>query len=91
MAKSDKPALHAAPLDAVPMSPMLTKDTDSGATMVDGSAEMEPVSHIAPSDPVRVESPELKMASIDSMDFAGAVGGTEDNAPDEVEKPETES
>lgn len=80
MAVSEKPALHAAPLDAVPRSPMVTKDSKAGVSAANGPAEPEPVSHIAPGEAVKVESPELKMAHVDSMDFAGCAGRTDDAA-----------
>jgi mitogen-activated protein kinase kinase len=73
MAKSEKPALHAAPLDAMPRSPVITKDSEGSVNAVNGPTETEAVSHIAPSEAVKVESPELKMAHVDSMDFAGGV------------------
>ena len=82
MAKSEKPALHAAPLDAVPGSPLLSTDVVDGADSANGLTEAEPVSHIVPSEAVKVESRELKTARVESMDFAGPVGGTEDGAVD---------
>ena len=57
MTISEKPALHAAPLDAVPGSPL-----------VDGSTDSE--TPIAPNPGVRVDSPELVSAKIHSLDFA---------------------
>lgn len=33
-----------------------------------------------PGEAVKVESPELKMAQVESMDFAGCAGGKEDAA-----------
>ena len=91
MAKSEKPALHAAPLDAVPRSPMLSKDVNGGVNAMNGPPKTEPVSHIAPGEAVKVESPELKMAQVESMDFAGVVGGREDEAAGEAAEPQAES
>ena len=101
MAKSEKPALHTAPLDAVPGSPMLSKDVIEDANTVNGQAEAEaePVSHIVPSEfvePVQLQSPELKMERVESMDFGGGLGGgTEDAAPapaaGEAAEPQVES
>ncbi len=68
MAKSDKPALHAAPLDAVPGSPLLSKDNLNGLM----EAEPEP-SHIVPGEGVKVQSPTLSIARVESIDFAGGV------------------
>lgn len=61
MVVSEKPALHAAPLDAVPASPL----TD------DVSTEQP----LQPNPGVRVESPELTNAKIHSLDFASGVNG----------------
>lgn len=58
---NEKPALHAAPLDAVPGSPL----TDGLAT--DASAPVEP------NPGVSVDSPELISAKIASLDFASGV------------------
>ena len=99
MAKSEKPALHTVPLDAVPGGPMLSMDVMGDANAVNGPTETEPVSHIVPSEfveAVQVQSPELKMARVESMDFGGGVGGgTEDAAPapaaGEAAEPQVES
>ncbi|KAK5085254.1 MAP kinase kinase Wis1 [Lithohypha guttulata] len=64
MVVSEKPALHAAPLDAVPGSPL----TD------DVSTEQP----LQPNPGVRVESPELTNAKIHSLDFASGVNGDSD-------------
>jgi hypothetical protein len=80
MATSEKPALHAAPLDAVPRSPMVPKDSEGSVSAVNGPATSEAVSHIAPGEAVQVESPELKMTQAESIDVAGCAGGTEDAA-----------
>lgn len=53
MAISEKPALHAAPLDAMPSSPMNLADDP-----------------IEPNPGVRIDSPELVNAKIQSVDFA---------------------
>lgn len=58
MAVSEKPALHAVPLDAMPGSPLM-----------DGNAE-GPVSH---NPGVRIDSPELTTAKVHSLDFATGV------------------
>ena len=70
MAKSEKPALHAAPLDAVPRQGRLgAVNATNGATKVE--------SHIAPAEPVKLDSPELKMEQVESMDFAGGTPADE--------------
>lgn len=58
MASAEKPALHAAPLDAVPGSPLIDQ------------SEKTP---IAPNPGIRIESPELVSAKIHSLDFASGV------------------
>lgn len=68
MAKSDKPALHAAPLNAVPGSPLLSKDG------LNGTVEEE--SHIVPGEGVKVQSPTLEIQKVESMDFAGGAGSS---------------
>ena len=65
MAKSEKPALHAAPLDAVPRQGGL------GVVNATNGAKVE--SHIAPAEAVKLDSPELKMEQVESMDFAGGM------------------
>lgn len=64
MAVSKKPALHEAPLDAVPGSPLLT--TDGMPPMAEDSS----VAEIKPNPGVRVESPSLTAAKVHSLDFA---------------------
>ena len=46
MATSGKPALHAAPLDAVPRSPVAARDSEGSVGTLNGPAEPEPVSQI---------------------------------------------
>lgn len=58
---NEKPALHAAPLDAVPGSPL----TDGLATDADAPVQ--------PNPGVSIESPELLSAKIASLDFAAGV------------------
>lgn len=66
---NDKPALHAAPLDAVPGSPL----TDG---LVADVIEVP----VEPNPGIAVESPELISAKIASLDFAsGVVTGKEDS------------
>lgn len=61
MAFADKPALHAAPLDAVPGSPLLERDAIAAP--------------VVPNPGVKLESPVLVNAKVESMDFASGVGG----------------
>lgn len=93
MAQSEKPALHAAPLDAVPRNPMVAKESDSGTRAVNGPAETEPEpeSNIAPGEGVKVDGSELERAQVESTDFAGGLGGKEDAAIGDTAEPETES
>lgn len=76
MAKAQKPALHAAPLDAVPGSSILDRNEDEPAM------KQEEVG-VPPANPgVRVDKPELVLAQVESIDFAsgvGAGGGAPDN------------
>jgi mitogen-activated protein kinase kinase len=65
MGISAKPALHAAPLDAMPGSP--------SADQTAGDASLAPVS-IVPNPGVRVDSPELVHAKVQSLDFASNIG-----------------
>lgn len=65
---NEKPALHAAPLDAVPGSPL-----------ADGLSA-EPIVPAEPNPGISVESPELVSAKIASLDFAsGVVTGKEES------------
>lgn len=66
MAVSKKPALHEAPLDAVPGSPLLT--TDGMPPMAEDSA----INEIKANPGVRVESPSLAAAKVHGLDFASA-------------------
>ena len=64
LAQPKKPALHEAPLDAVPGSPLMTKDE---------APSMDP---IKPNPGVRIESPELSHAHVESVDFASHIEKT---------------
>jgi len=66
IAKAQMPALHAAPLDAVPGSPLLSKDGLGG-----GVAEVE----VKADDPVPVETVGSKVDGVNSLDFAGGGEG----------------
>jgi hypothetical protein len=63
MAESKKPALHEAPLDAVP-----------GNTMLDAEqiAEEALLGDLKPNPGVRVESPDLTRAKVQGVDFASS-------------------
>ncbi len=61
---SKKPALHEAPLDAVPGSPLLAK-TDAECALGDKSLE-----EIKANPAVLVDSPSLTAAHVESLDFA---------------------
>jgi hypothetical protein len=88
MGKSEKPALHAAPLDAIPGSPLLDREglkpyassttSPSQSDNKDAGGEEEAADAAAtavpePSDGVTVESPELEVQKIHSKDFADGV------------------
>lgn len=66
MAVSKKPALHEAPLDAVPGSPLLT--TDGMPPVVEDAS----VTELKANPGMRVESPSLTAAKVHSLDFASA-------------------
>lgn len=68
MGVSAKPALHAAPLDAVPGSPLADRQA-SDAAMVPAA--------LAPNPGVRVDSPELVNAKVHSLDFASNISPVE--------------
>ena len=68
MKEAKKPALHEAPLDAVPGSPLMTKD-EAPKSVTEEDAE--PKTPIKPNPGIRIESPELKLAHVESVDFAG--------------------
>ena len=71
MASAEKPALHAAPLDAVPGSPLM--DEAEAAAAAAAAAEAP----IAPNPGIRIDSPELISAKIQGMDFAAGIDKTE--------------
>ena len=75
LVEQKKPALHEAPLDAVPGSPLLTKD--EAPAVVDGEEAMSK-GPIKPNPGVRVESPELHSARVESVDFASNIDKSED-------------
>lgn len=60
MAVSEKPALHAAPLDAVPGSPLMDQVGESDQPL-------------PPNPGIKIESPELMSAKIQGMDFAAGL------------------
>ncbi|KEF55409.1 STE/STE7 protein kinase [Exophiala aquamarina CBS 119918] len=66
MAVSKKPALHEAPLDAVPGSPLLT------TAGMHPAVEDPVVSELKANPGIRVESPDLMAAKVHSLDFAAA-------------------
>lgn len=66
MKEAKKPALHEAPLDAVPGSPLMTKD-EALASVDHDEESKEP---IKPNQGVRVNSPELQLAHVETVDFA---------------------
>ena len=70
MAKSEQPALHAAPLDAVPGSPLLTSDQFVSIEASD-AASADP--EITPNEGVKVADPQLEIQRVESLDFAGEV------------------
>lgn len=76
MSFAKKPALHEAPLDAVPGSPLLSHD--DLPSNADGQQEDE---EIKPNPGVRVNSPELISAKIEPVDFANV-----DSSPEEASK-----
>lgn len=65
-----KPALHEAPLDAVPGSPLMTKDEAPSV------ADDPMAGPIKPNPGVRVNSPELEVAHVQGVDFASNLDGT---------------
>ncbi|KAK5938501.1 MAP kinase kinase Wis1 [Knufia obscura] len=76
MASAEKPALHAAPLDQVPGSPMTNEPADAP---------------IAPNPGVRIDSPELVSAKVHSLDFASGVervDSSEQKTGGDEEKPD---
>lgn len=63
MAKAEKPALHAAPLDAVPGNSMIDFSKHDPAN--DEEAEV-----LQPNLGIRIDKPELLLAKVESKDFA---------------------
>ena len=73
MAKADKPALHAAPLDAVPGSPLASRDQQAAVTS-DGTADGEIESvKLEANEGVVVKAPALQVERVSSIDFASGV------------------
>ena len=84
MAKAEKPALHAVALDAVPRGngAMMDHGADEPAARksIDGlnadeaglNAVTAPETPIKPNPGIKVESPELNIANIETIDFANA-------------------
>ena len=68
-----KPALHEAPLDAVPGSPLMSKD--EAPAIADNFGEGG--ADIKPNPGVRVNSPELLSAQIEPVDFAANISPPE--------------
>lgn len=66
LASHKKPALHEAPLDAVPGSPLLTHDGAGGL------AEDPNIADIKVNAGVRVDSPDLLAARVQGVDFASS-------------------
>ena len=71
-----KPALHEAPLDAVPGSPLMTQDEAPAKIAAEAAEES-----IKPNPGVRVDSPELISAQIEPVDFANHVGSSPEDGP----------
>lgn len=65
LAEPKKPALHEAPLDAVPGSPLLMKEEVPAPADEEGPHK--------PNPGVRIRSPELTKAHVESVDFASNV------------------
>jgi hypothetical protein len=63
LASYKKPALHEAPLDAVPGSPLLTQD---------GLAQDMNIDEIKANEGKRVDSPDLLAAKVQGLDFASS-------------------
>lgn len=68
-----KPALHEAPLDAVPGSPLMSKDEAPVSVDEDVAAQ----GSIKPNPGVKVHSSELTKAQVESVDFASNVAKNE--------------
>jgi hypothetical protein len=89
MGKSEKPALHAAPLDAVPGSPLLDREglkvntatiateqlekDDEDGDLAAAASQAAASADPEPRDGVTIHSPELKLQHVHSMDFAEGV------------------
>jgi hypothetical protein len=74
-----KPALHEAPLDAVPGSPLMTKDEAPAKAEEPEVAKDEPTHEpLHPNPGVRVSSPELVSAHIETVDFASNLSPEEE-------------
>lgn len=73
MSIAKKPALHEAPLDAVPGSPLLSHDQDP--------AKADGEDSIAPNVGIRVNSPELISARIEPVDFASNIESSPEEGP----------
>ena len=80
MAKAEKPALHAAALDALPRGnvSMMDHGADEPAARksMDGNndeALHAPETPIKPNPGIKVESPELNIANIETIDFASTL------------------
>jgi mitogen-activated protein kinase kinase len=69
-----KPALHEAPLDAVPGSPLMTKGEAPASV---GEANVAAEGPIKPNLGVRISSPELTKAHVESVDFASDIAKDE--------------
>ena len=77
MTFAKKPALHEAPLDAVPGSPLMSKE-DAPSHVGEPAADEGKIK----SNPgVRVDSPELISAQIEPVDFASNVESRPDDGP----------
>ncbi len=68
MTFAKKPALHEAPLDAVPGSPLMSKDE------APAPADENPLKGPnRPNPGIRINSPELKLAHVETVDFASNI------------------
>ena len=73
MAFAEKPALHNAPLDAVPGGTSMLDRNESDEGRVEKEEE-DPVVVLEPNPGVSVSMPELMLAKVESKDFAGGFG-----------------
>jgi len=76
MVMAEKPALHTVALDAVPRPGMPLVDRN-GVDRDDSASTDSPI--IAPNPGKKVELPELKLAQVESMDFALEIGNDGSN------------